>query len=127
MVSCSGRATSSCSPWTVRLVAEDYAGAASVARTMPRDSALPLVSRSRHLADVAHAQLRLGHAQAAESALLTMERAAPEWTAHHQLPRLLIAELLTLGHPSSRLRELAQRLRAQHLAGSATSSRDAYR
>ena len=94
------------------VVAEDYVAAAEAARQMPQDSVLPLVSRSRHLADVAHVQLRLGHTQAAESALLTMERAAPEWTAHHRLPLVLVDELLTRGRPSSRLRELAQRLHA---------------
>jgi hypothetical protein len=83
-----------------------------MARTMPPDSALPLASRSRHLADVAHAQLRLGQDGAAESALLTVERAAPEWTAYHQLPRVLVGELLTRGRPSPRLRELAHRLNA---------------
>lgn len=94
------------------VVAEDYVGAAKVARRMPRNSALPLAARSRHLADVAHAQLRLGHTQAAESALLTMERSAPEWTAHHRLPRVLVSELMTRGRPSARLRELANRLSA---------------
>lgn len=79
---------------------------------MPRNSALPLAARSRHLADVAQAQLRLGHTQAAESALLTMERAAPEWAAYHRLPRVIVGELFTRGRPSSRLRELAQRLHA---------------
>jgi hypothetical protein len=92
------------------VVAEDYVAAAEIARTMPRNSALPLVSRSRHLADVAHAHLRSGHDRAAESVLLTMEQAAPEWTAHHQLPRLLVGELMTRGRPSARLRELALRL-----------------
>lgn len=92
------------------VVAEDYAAAAQVARRMPQDSALPLAARSRHLADVAHAQLRLGRTQAAESTLLTMERAAPEWTAHHRLPRLLVGELLTRKRPSARLRELSHRL-----------------
>ncbi len=94
----------------VAVVAEDYVGAAKVARRMPRNSALPLAARSRHLVDVAHVQLRLGHTQAAESALLTMERAAPEWTAHHRLPRVLVGELLTRGRPSARLRDLAHRL-----------------
>lgn len=94
------------------VVAEDYVAAAQVARRMPRDSALPLAARSRHLADVAHAQLRLGRTQAAESALLTMERAAPEWTAHHRLPRVLVGELMTRGRPSARLRELSHRLNA---------------
>lgn len=92
------------------VVAEDYVVAAEVARTMPRDSALPLSTRSRHLADVAHAQLRLGHDRAAESVLLTMERAAPEWTSHQRLPRVLVGELLTRGRPSARLRELSHRL-----------------
>jgi transcriptional regulator with XRE-family HTH domain len=94
----------------VAVVIEDYAAAAEVARRMPRNSMLPLAARSRHLADVAHAQLRLGRDRAAESALLTMEQSAPDWTAHHQLPRMLLGELLTRGRPSSRLRELAQRL-----------------
>ncbi|MBV9012719.1 MAG: helix-turn-helix transcriptional regulator [Pseudonocardiales bacterium] len=94
------------------VVTGDYVAAAEASRRMPRGSALPLVSRSRHLADVAHAQLRLGRIQAAESTLLTMERAAPEWTALHRLPRVLVGELLTRGRPSTRLRELAQRLHA---------------
>jgi hypothetical protein len=92
------------------MVAEDYVSAAAVARKMPRDSAMPLMFRSRHLADVAHAELRLGHPQTAESVLLTMERAAPEWTAHHRLPGLLVGELMAQGRPSVRLRELARRL-----------------
>ena len=92
------------------VVAEDYVTAAKVARKMPPDSALSLAYRSRHLVDVVHAQLRLGHAKAAESALLTMERAAPEWTAHQRLPRVLVGELMTQGRPSTRLRELAHRL-----------------
>ncbi|MGH3799569.1 MAG: helix-turn-helix domain-containing protein [Pseudonocardiaceae bacterium] len=94
------------------VVSEDYARAVKVARGLPRGGTLPLMSQSRHLADVAHAQLRVGHTQAAESALLTMERAAPEWTAHHRLPRVLVGELLTRGRPSARLRELADRLSA---------------
>jgi transcriptional regulator with XRE-family HTH domain len=94
----------------VAVVTEDYAAAAEVARRMPRNSVLPLAAQSRHLADVAHALLRLGRDQAAESALLTMAHSAPDWTAHHQLPRMLLGELLTRGRPSSRLRELAQRL-----------------
>ncbi|MGH3904301.1 MAG: helix-turn-helix domain-containing protein [Pseudonocardiaceae bacterium] len=94
----------------VAVVAEDYANAAEVARRMPRGSALPLAAQSRHRADVAHAQVRLGRDQAAEATLLTMEQAAPDWTAHHQLPRMLVGELLTRGRPSSRLRALADRL-----------------
>ncbi|MGH3834033.1 MAG: helix-turn-helix domain-containing protein [Pseudonocardiaceae bacterium] len=93
-----------------RVVSENYVEAAEVARRMPVDAALPLISRGRHLADVAHAELRLGHTRAAESALLTMERTAPEWSFHHQLPRLLVGELMTRGRPSTRLRDLADRL-----------------
>ncbi|MGH3825100.1 MAG: helix-turn-helix domain-containing protein [Pseudonocardiaceae bacterium] len=92
------------------IVAENYDAAAKIARRMPRDAALPLVSRSRYLADVAHAQVRLGRYQVAESVLLTMERAAPDWAVHHRLPRMLVGELLTHGRPSARLRELSQRL-----------------
>jgi hypothetical protein len=39
-----------------------------------------------------------------------MEQSAPDWTAHHRLPRMLVGELLTRRRPSSRLRELAHRL-----------------
>lgn len=92
------------------VVAEDYVAAADMARTMPRDSALRLTTRSRHLADVAYTQLRLGHPSTAESVLLTVEQAAPEWTAHQQLPRVLVGELMTRGRPSPRLRALADRL-----------------
>ncbi|HEX2299865.1 MAG TPA: hypothetical protein VHH34_15365 [Pseudonocardiaceae bacterium] len=92
------------------VVAEDYVAAAETARTMPRHSALPLSTRSRHLADVAHVQLRLGRPRAAESILLAVEQAAPEWAAHQQLPRVLVGELMTRGRPSPRLRALADRL-----------------
>ena len=92
------------------VVAEDYVAATEAARTMPPEAALRLSTRSRHLTDVAHSQLRLGHPRAAESVLLAMEQAAPEWTAHQRLPRLLVGELMTRGRPSPRLRALADRL-----------------
>jgi hypothetical protein len=93
------------------VVAEDDVAAAETARRMPRDSALPLMSRSRHLVDVAHAQLRRGHAGSRDSAAHHgAERTAPEWTAHHRLPRVLVDELMTMGRPSVRLREWARRL-----------------
>ncbi len=98
------------------VVTEDYVAAAAMARRMPPDSALPLVARARHLADVAHAQLRLGHDRVAESTLLAMEQAAPEWTAYQRLPRILVGELLARGRPSPRLRELARRLNATRAA-----------
>lgn len=100
------------------VVSEDFVKAADVARTMPHDSALSLSTRSRHLADVAHAHLRLGRARAAESVLLAMEQAAPEWTVHQQLPRVLVGELMTLGRPSLRLRQLARRLNVQRTSRS---------
>ncbi|MGH3936412.1 MAG: helix-turn-helix domain-containing protein [Pseudonocardiaceae bacterium] len=92
------------------VVTEEYSTAARVARTMPRDAALPLSTHSRHLADVAHAQLRLGRTKVAESVLLAMERAAPEWAMHQRLPGVLVGELMTRGRPSARLRELSHRL-----------------
>jgi hypothetical protein len=55
----------------------------------------------------------LGHTKAAEAVLLTMELAAPEWTAHQQLPRVLIGELITRGRPSAWLRDLTHRLSAR--------------
>jgi len=94
------------------VITGDYVAAAKAARRMPRDSALPLYAQSRHLVDVAHTQLRLGRPQAAESTLLTLEQATPEWAALHRLPRVLVGELLIRGRPSERLRELAQRLQA---------------
>ncbi len=100
------------------VVSEDFVKAADVARTMPRDSALSLSTRSRHLTDVAHAHLRLGRARAAESVLLAMEQAAPEWTVHQQLPRVLVGELMTLGRPSLRLRQLARRLNVERTSRS---------
>ncbi len=94
----------------VAVVGEDYPSAVAVARRMPPGSALPLAARSRHLTDVAHAQVRLGNDRAAEAALLSLERGAPDWTAHHLLPRMLVSELLTRRRPSVPLRELAGRL-----------------
>ena len=94
----------------VAVVGEDYPSAVAVARRMPPGSALPLAARSRHLTDVAHAQVRLGNDRAAEATLLSLQRGAPDWTAHHRLPRMLVGELLTRRRPSVPLRELAGRL-----------------
>lgn len=92
------------------VVGEDFEAAATAAGRMPVDTGLPLAARSRHLTDVAHAQLRLGDLSAAEATLIRLQRAAPEWTAHHALPRLLVGELLTHRRPSEQLRRLAARL-----------------
>ena len=94
----------------VAVVGEDYPSAVAVARRMPPGSVLPLAVRSRHLTDVAHAQVRLGNDRAAEAALLSLERGAPDWTAHHLLPRMLVGDLLPRRRPSAPLRELAGRL-----------------
>ncbi len=51
-----------------------------------------------------------GRYHVAESVLLTMEQGAPDWSAHHRLPRMLVGELLSRGRPSVRLQELSQRL-----------------
>ncbi|HKR50319.1 MAG TPA: hypothetical protein VJT72_12200 [Pseudonocardiaceae bacterium] len=50
--------------------------------------------------------------------LLTMERAALEWSAHQQLPRVLVGELTTRGRPSGRLRNLVYRLSAARASNS---------
>lgn len=53
--------------------------ALEVAKRMPPDAGLPLISRARHLADVAYAQTSLGKDREATETLLTVEREAPDW------------------------------------------------
>lgn len=93
----------------VGVVTEDYTSALDAARRMPRDAALPLASRCRHLADQALAHARLGHQQRALDALLTAESMGPDWIKHQTLPRRIVGELLERDR-QSRLRGLAQRL-----------------
>lgn len=95
----------------VQVVSERFSEALTTARRMPRDAALPLASRARHLADVAYAQTRLGHGDKAIDTLLTMEASAPDWMKHQTLPRQTIAELLERERPT-RLRDLAVRVGA---------------
>jgi transcriptional regulator with XRE-family HTH domain len=95
----------------VHVVTEHYSAALTTARQMPRDNTLPLAARSRHLADVAFSQTRLGQRDRAIDTLLTVETAAPDWMRHQSLPRQTIAELLERERPS-RLRELAMRVGA---------------
>jgi hypothetical protein len=97
----------------VAIVQDDFTGALSAARAVPRDAALPLAARARHLADIALAQLRLGHGEKALSTLLAMEHFAPDWIKYQTLPREICAELVEHeARRSTPLRELAIRLGA---------------
>jgi transcriptional regulator with XRE-family HTH domain len=93
----------------VAVVTERFAEALATARRMPRDAGLPLAVRSRHLADVAYSQTRLGHTSRAVDTLLAMESGAPDWMRHQTLPRQTIAELRERER-STRLRDLAIRM-----------------
>lgn len=92
------------------VVAGDYVRALDQARLMPKDSGLPVITRARHLADVAHAHARLGHHRQAEELLLRVERFAPRWLGYEVFPRSIVAELKAGRHRSSKLDGLAQRL-----------------
>lgn len=93
----------------VGVVTEDYTAALDAAKSMPRDAALPLASRCRHLADQALAHARLGHDQRALDALLAAESLGPDWIRHQTLPRRIVSELLERDRHSG-LRSLARRL-----------------
>lgn len=100
----------------VHVVTENYTTALDVAKTMPRDAALPLASTARHLADRAYALARLGHDQKALDTLLTMEKMAPDWAKYQTLPRLVLSELIENQHRrvrTSSLFGLASRLGVQ--------------
>lgn len=96
----------------VQVVSQRFGEALKTARRMPRDAALPLAARSRHLADVAHSQAQLGQHDKALDTLLAMENAAPDWIKHQTLPKQTVAHLLRQERPS-RLRELAARIGSQ--------------
>ncbi|ONI84056.1 hypothetical protein ALI144C_15190 [Actinosynnema sp. ALI-1.44] len=95
----------------VHVVQDNFVEALSAAKSLPRDAALPLASRARHLADVALSHLRLGHRQRATDAIFAMESLAPEWSKYQSLPKQIVNELLEHERPS-RLRELAGRMGA---------------
>ncbi|OLF07717.1 transcriptional regulator [Actinophytocola xinjiangensis] len=95
------------------VVQDDYGDALANARNLPRDAALPLASRARHLADVAMAHLRLGHGDRALTTILSMEQLAPDWIEYQALPRQMVSELVEQERRvSAPLRELAIRLGA---------------
>lgn len=97
----------------VHVVQDDFSGALAAARSLPRDAALPLASRARHLTDVALANLRLRRDDRALHTLLTMEQLAPDWIQYQTLPRQIVAELVERERRvSPQLRELALRLGA---------------
>ncbi len=92
------------------VVAGDYVRALDTAQQMPSDSGLPIASRARHLADVAHAHARLGHHEQAEELLLNIERTAPRWISYDVFSRSIVSELKADGYQSSKLHGLARRL-----------------
>lgn len=97
----------------VYVVQDDFSAALAAAKTLPRDAALPLASRARHLADVALSQLRLGRDDRALQTLLTMEQLAPDWIKYQTLPRQIVAELVERERRvTPQLRELAMRIGA---------------
>lgn len=93
----------------VNVVTERFGDALTTARRMPRDAALPLAARARHLADVAYAQTRLGRHEKAVDTLYSIADAAPDWIRNQALPRQTLAELCA-HEPPSRVRELAKRI-----------------
>lgn len=93
------------------VVLDDYTTALDTAKHLPRDAALPLASRCRHLADVALSHLRLGNDQRALDTLLTAESMGKDWIGFQTLPRQITQELLEREtRRSTPLREFATRL-----------------
>lgn len=95
----------------VQVVTQQYGAALKTARTMPRDSGLPLAAAARHLADVAFSQTQLGMYEKATNTLLAMDSMAPDWMRYQTLPKQTITQLLQRERPT-RLRELAARVGA---------------
>lgn len=93
------------------VVQEQYSDALVAAAKLPRDAALPLATRARHLADVAWSQMQVGQTQASLTTLLTMEQMAPDWIRYQTLPRQTTAELVERQRRvDAPLRSLARRL-----------------
>lgn len=95
----------------VHVVRDEFAAALTAAKELPRDAALPLASRARHMSDLALAQLRLGRDEKSLNVLLAMEGMAPEWIKYQSLPRQITRDLLAREQrKSTRLREFARRI-----------------
>jgi transcriptional regulator with XRE-family HTH domain len=94
----------------VAVVAGDYVRALDIAGEMPQTTSLPLAARSRHKADLAHANTGLGRYGEAERILLDIERTAPRWIKYQVFPRAVVGELLATRRPTAGVRGLARRL-----------------
>jgi transcriptional regulator with XRE-family HTH domain len=92
----------------VQAVAQDFDQALVAARTMPgRGAALPLMSRTRHLADLAYAHAQLGNDDRATDAVLALAGMAPHLLPHQRLAWAVTQDLMTR-QPRPQLRELAK-------------------
>jgi len=95
------------------IVTQNYTSALKAAHAMPRDSALPLADRARHLQDQAVAHTWLGHDEQALDILEEMARLAPPiWNQHQTHPKILMQELRERerrARTSVRLKDLAQK------------------
>jgi transcriptional regulator with XRE-family HTH domain len=94
----------------VDIVTEHYESALTTGMQMPRDPALPVASRARHLSDIALAHTRLGHDGAALDTLDTMVRVAPSWARFQNQPKQIYRELRDRAANTPRLVTLAARL-----------------
>jgi transcriptional regulator with XRE-family HTH domain len=93
----------------VQAVAGDFDQALAAARTMPRGgAALPLMSRTRHLADLAYAHAQVGDDNRATDAILSLAGMAPHLLPHQRLAWAVTQDLLGR-QPRPQLRDLAKR------------------
>ncbi len=95
----------------VAVVTGRPARALKIAERMPPDNGLPLISRARHMADVAYAQTGLGRDRQATETLLSIEQQAPYWMRYQGYPKTIVRELLERERRANPLlRGLAARL-----------------
>jgi len=98
------------------VVTGQHGQALKIAGRMPPVAApeanLPLDWKSRHLADIAAAQMNTRKDQEATETLLAIERLSPDWIRYQGYPRAIVAELLgrELRARTPLLRGLAERL-----------------
>ena len=94
----------------VETVTEHYGAALTAGRDMPRDAALPLAARARHLSDIALAQTRLRHDVAALDTVEAMAAMAPAWISYQEQPKMIVRELRERAANPPRLTALARKL-----------------
>jgi transcriptional regulator with XRE-family HTH domain len=94
----------------VDIVTENYESALTIGQRMPRDAALPVAARARHLSDIALAHTRLGHDGAALDTLDAMVGLAPSWSRFQAQPKQIYRELRERAANTPRLVTLAARL-----------------